>query len=673
MVQVPPCITAMSPTTAPSSSASPAAPEHDHDHGFLPDAWQLPIAIAAGIALVIGFVLHAWVGEALEHPALMTTGMVLIWISLGLGAIPGTAEAWESLRKLRPDIDVLMVVGAGLAAGIGHPEDGALLLFLFTLAHGLEHRAMDRARDAVSRLSKLMPTDAIRRDADGSWVSVPPESLVKGEVVRIRPGETVPCDAVILDGASSIDQSSLTGESFPRDVRKDDAIYAGTINGQGSLEAEVTAPVTQSSLQRVLQLVLEAQERRLPVQRMIDTFSTPYAVSVFVVAILTCLGFWLLSEMAFADALYRAITLLIVCSPCALVIATPTATLCGLSRAARAGVLIKGGDALERLAGIQNVALDKTGTLTTGQIEVTHLHPIAASPHEAVLHVASGVEMHSTHPIARAVLRLAEAHAISPVDVKEIQNVPGSGIQGTYENKPVRIGSYDFCEPLIPVCFRPHTRKMVEQTRHDGGMPVVLTHDDHTLVLVLEDQPRPGADRLAKQLHDVGVQRVAMLTGDHPVIAQRLAEQLGIDFVRAQLLPEDKVSEIEHLRADPASQGGLAVIGDGVNDAPALAVADVGLAMGAIGADAALETADVVLLHDHLEAVPWSIGLARRVKRIMRMNLAFATGVIVVLAVLTLIGLVPMSLGVLGHEGSTLLVVANSLQLLAHRPPSAVG
>jgi Cd2+/Zn2+-exporting ATPase len=243
-------------------------------------------------------------------------------------------------------------------------------------------------------------------------------------------------------------------------------------------------------------------------------------------------------------------------------------------------------------------------------------------------------------------------------------------VEGSFNDIPVRIGGYEFCEPLIPVCFRAHTRMLVEQTREDGGLPVVVAHDDGALVLALADQPRPGADLLAGQLRDIGVGRVAMLTGDHPVIAERIARDLGIDDYQAQLLPEDKVKHIERLRLDRSGgDGGLAVIGDGVNDAPALAVADIGLAMGSIGADAALETADVVLLRDDLSRVPWAFGLAKRVKRIMYANLAFATAVIAVLAVFTIAGKVPMSVGVLGHEGSTLIVVANSLRLLAHRDP----
>jgi Cd2+/Zn2+-exporting ATPase len=336
-------------------------------------------------------------------------------------------------------------------------------------------------------------------------------------------------------------------------------------------------------------------------------------------------------------------------------------------------VLIKGGDALERLAGITRVAIDKTGTLTRGRIEVTHVEPIAGSDVDSLLSIAMAVEQRSTHPIAAAVVRLAREHAIRPAELARLTRVDGQGIEGSFAGKLVRIGNYVFCEPLIPVCFRAHARMLVQRMIDAGNKAIVIAHDDQALVLSLADTPREGAKELAGELKDVGVESVTMLTGDARVIAERLAQHLGIENVRAELLPEDKVAEIRKIRATPQMTGpggGLAVVGDGVNDAPALAVADVGLAMGGIGADAALETADVVLLHDDLNRVPWAFGLARRVKRIMIANLTFAIAVIAVLAVFTLFGKVPLPLGVIGHEGSTLLVVANSLRLLAHREPS---
>ena len=631
---------------------------------------EMPLAISAGITLAFGYALWSWVGPAVDQPALAVLGQVFVWISLALGAVHGSKAAWESIRHLRPDIDVLMVVGAGLAASIGHPEEGSLLLFMFTLAGALEHRAMVRAKDAVTRLNKLMPRNAMRRSASGQWQEIDPEALTPSDVVLVRPGETVPADGLIIDGHSEIDQSTLTGESMPRSVGVGDDVFAGTINQNGALEVRISRPIAESSLQRILKLVLEAQETRQPIQRVIDRFSTPYTIIVMATALAAFLGFWFIAkDGSFTTAAYRAITLLVVASPCALVISTPTATLCGLSRAARAGVLIKGGDALERLANITRVALDKTGTLTTGRIEVTHVEPIAASDADSLLSLAMAAEQRSTHPIAAAIVRLAQEHDLHPMQLAALTNVPGRGIEGTFQAKPVRIGTYEFCEPIILVCFRRHTQNIIEHIIAGGGKPVVIAHDDQAMVLALSDTPRPGAAELTRELHEVGVRSVTMLTGDTRVIAERLAAQLGIENVQAELLPEDKVEQIRRIRNLPDHGGGLAVIGDGVNDAPALAVADVGLAMGGIGADAALETADVVLLHDDLNRIPWSFDMARRVKRIMLANLTFATTVIALLALFTTLGYVPLPLGVVGHEGSTLLVVANSLRLLAHRDP----
>lgn len=637
------------------------------------EAWQLQVAILAGVLLLLGWI--TWFGaERFAWPhGLLVTGKVLVWSSLVLGSIHGVQAAWASLKRLRPDIDVLMVVGAYLSAAIGHVGEGALLLFMFTLAGALEHRAMARARDAVSRLQKLMPRDALRREGD-EWEPVPAESLRPGDRVLVRPGESIPADGTVVTGRSSVDQSTLTGESLPRTVVENDAVFAGTMNINGAIEVRVTRPVAESSIQRILTLVLEAQETRQPVQRVIDRLSTPYTVVVFIAAALVLLFELFVRDSALSTAALRSITLLVVASPCALVIATPTATLCGLSRAARAGVLIKGGDALERLASVREVALDKTGTLTTGRIEVVRVVPIGPSDVDALLRVAMAAEQRSTHPIAEAIVRLARSHRLHPADLATLTNVPGRGVEGTMNQEPIRIGTFKFCEPLIPVCFRNHTKQIVDGVRNDGGMPVVVAWRGESVVLGVADTPRAGAAELADRLRDVGVERVTMLTGDHATVATRVAAELGIENVRAGLLPEQKVEEIRRLRESGADRGrhGLAMIGDGVNDAPALAVADVGLAMGAIGADAALETADVVLLHDDLGRVPWSIALARSARRIMIANLAFAIAVIATLATITLLGALPLGLGVVGHEGSTLLVVANSLRLLAFRGPGSL-
>lgn len=643
------------------------------------DEWQMPIALSAGVSLLIGYSLQVLVDEQTAGAwasAFHGVGHALVWVSLALGAIHGLKAAGESLAEREPNIDVLMVVGAGLAAAIGHPGEGALLLFMFTLAGALEHRAMAKAKDAVARLSKLMPNEAMRQRADGAgWEPVVPEELRIDDLVLVRPGETIPADGQVQKGQTTVDQSHLTGESLPRAVERGDEVYAGTLNQNGAIEVRVTRPVAESSLQKVLELVLEAQEQRQPLQRVIDKFSTPYTLAVFAIAILALV---LLATttigggeqpLSWAEAAYRAITLLIVASPCALVIATPTATLCGLNRAARAGLLVKGGEALERLSTVNTVALDKTGTLTTGRIEVVETRIIAGSVDrmDSMLPVVLAMEEQSTHPIALAISRAVRAAGARPAPIDSFEMIPGKGIRAVHEGEPAYIGTIEYIAPFLTTDDRVNAETVLGEVRAAGAITAVFAHRGCVLVFTLADTLRDGAKRLVADLHALGIDRVVMLTGDHETIAHKLGAEIGVDQVHAGLLPEDKVEKIRQLRATPGTK--LAVVGDGVNDAPALALADVGLAMGGIGTDAALEAADVVILNDDLSVVPWAIQTTRRVRWVMFFNLIFAMSVIAILAAFTLIGWIPMGVGVIGHEGSTLLVVGVSLLILTWKGP----
>lgn len=651
------------------------------------DEWQMPIALSAGVALLIGYSLQVLVNEqnaAAWVDAFHAVGHALVWVSLALGAVHGLKAAGESIAAREPNIDVLMVVGAGLAAAIGHPGEGALLLFMFTLAGALEHRAMAKAKDAVARLSKLMPNEAMRRtSANGTegagWEPVKPEELRIDDLVLVRPGETVPADGTIEKGQTTLDQSHLTGESLPRAVEKGDEVYAGTMNQNGAIEVRISRPVAESSLQKILELVLEAQEQRQPLQRVIDKFSTPYTLSVFAIATLALV---LLAStrigggedpLSWADAAYRAITLLIVASPCALVIATPTATLCGLNRAARAGLLVKGGEALERLSSVNTIALDKTGTLTTGRIEVVETRVIAGdeSAASALLPVVLAMEEQSTHPIAMAIARSARASGARPAMIDRFEMVPGKGIRAMHAGEPAYIGNIEYIAPLLSADDRVNAERVLVKVRAEGAITAVFAHAGTVMVFTLADTLREGAKRLVAELHALGIDRVVMLTGDHENIAAKLGAEIGVDEVHAGLLPEDKVEQIRRLRAEAGTR--LAVVGDGVNDAPALAMADVGLAMGGIGTDAALEAADVVILNDDLAVIPWAIRTTRRVRHVMYFNIVFAMSVILVLAAFTLVGWIPMGVGVIGHEGSTLIVVAVSLLILTWKGPRTVA
>lgn len=646
-------------------------------HRVVSDEWRLGLALSAGAALLVGMSLQVLVkdDEAGSFAAFHAVGHALVYVSLALGAVHGLRAAWESIRELKPDIDVLMVVGAGLAAVFGHPGDGALLLFMFTLAGALEHRALAKARDAVSRLARLMPNEALRR-AEGGWKPVKPDDLRPGDVVLIRAGETVPADGRVIAGASTVDQSALTGESLPRNVDAGDDIFAGTLNQAGALEAEVLRPIAESSLKKITALVIEAQAQRQPLQRIIDRLSTPYTICVFIAALAVFAAFSLIGRdfsgepIGIDGAAIRAITLLIVASPCALVIATPTATLCGLNRAARAGLLVKGGEALERLARVRTIVVDKTGTLTTGQIEVTSVRPIpdASASIAALLPAVLAMEERSTHPIAAAITRYARAAGASPAEVRNFQMIAGRGIVAEWQGREVRIGTPEFVCQALCTGLCPLVQQAVHALRLEGAITAALACDGRAAVFALSDTARPGARAFVSDTRAVGVERIVMLTGDNEVIARKVAAELHIDEVHASLLPEQKVDHVRRIRASlpPLAAGnhGLAVIGDGVNDAPSLAAADVGLAMGGVGADAALEAADVVVLADDLAVVPWGIGLAKRARRIMMINLAFAVGVIVLLAAAAVVGVMPIGVGVVGHEGSTLVVVGLSLTLL---------
>lgn len=676
------------------------APSHHHaPHGAaytptpsfvarLTSPWgELISAIIAGTLLLAGFV----IAHTADAPG--SVPFVLYWISLSLGLIHGGRAAFEALAQRHFDIDVLMVLGALLAAWVGAPAEGALLLFLFVLSGALEALAMARTTRAVEALHKLMPTAAMRlrsgaasTDPD-AWEHVPPESLAAADRIKILPGEIIPADAAVSLGESSINQSTLTGESVPRDVRVGDALYAGTINVGNPIEAIVTRPAKESSLQRILNLVIEAQQQREPVQRLIDRLSQPYAWGVLILSIAVVLIWWLAFNVPFVQhtpagmrgALYTGITLLIVASPCALIIATPTATLTGIARGARSGVLFKGGQSLERLSRLAAVAFDKTGTLTIGKPRVQQIHPIGWSDETALLRVAAGLEQESTHPIAQAIIDAAKERSIDPATIEAGKFTVGRGVSATYQSKEARLGTLIFTEPLIPACLRASVADTLARVQHRGEIGTVVTWDQHTGVIVLSDQVRPGAPELVARLHDLNVRPVCMLTGDNRATAEHVANALGLDRWHAELLPPDKVAHVQKLKDEIAREkrtGTVGVIGDGVNDAPALAAAGVSIAIGSIGSDAALESADIVLLSDDLGVVPWAVGLARRVRRTITINLIFSISAIVIMALATLIGSrighdVPLWAGVIGHEGGTLLVVANSLLLLLYRSPLA--
>ncbi len=630
---------------------------------------ELVGAIVCGVLLAAGAALGWLGGEGLAA----TIGRALLWHSLGVGLIFGGRAAWASLAKKKFDIDVLMVLGAVLAAALGAPAEGALLLFLFTLSGALEDLAMERTTRSVEALSRLMPTSAQRWSATtGVWESVAPESLMPGDRIRILPGEIVPADSRITLGETAFDQANLTGESQPRDVCSGDEVYAGTINTANPVEAAVLRPAAQSSLQRIVELVTTAQKQRQPVQRLIDRLSQPYSIGVVVVSLAVFAIWALLLRVPMKEAAFTAMTLLIVASPCALVIATPTATLAAISRAARGGVLFKGGQAMERLARLGAVVFDKTGTLTIGRPRVMQVHPVNWHGPDA-LAVLAGLEQHSTHPIAVAVVSAATERSIEPATATDVKYIPGRGLSATILGRPAHLGSLAHVGTHLSAAVSAQVEETLGGVQHRGQIGVVCAYDGGAAVVVLADAVRPGAECLVQRMHELGVRPVVMLTGDNERTARSVATQLDLDEFHADLLPEDKVEHVRRLKATGSARTPrvVGVIGDGVNDAPALAAADAAIAIGSIGSDAALESADIVLLSDDLSAVPWAVALARRARLTIMVNVGFSLGAIGIMAVGVLAGhalgyTMPLWVGVLGHEGGTLLVVANSLLLLTH-------
>ena len=673
----------MADTTIPTQPATRTDPRH----GSRADArafvlWdprvQLTFSVVAG-----GLLLGEYVAGWLTGPG---AGGVLAWASLAIGLVYGLRAAIAALAERRVDIDVLMVVAAGTAAAVGHAEEGALLLVLFTFAGALEQLAMERTKREINALKAVIPDRAIVL-RDGEWLDVRPEDVAVGETVRVRPGDRVPVDAEITEGASSVDQSTLTGESMPRSVEVGDEIFAGTINGEGVLLTRVRKPASESSVQRILTLVTDAREQREPLQRMIDRVGEPYTFSVLAVSAAVFLLWWLaLPEIvggrrSIGEAAYTAITLLIVMSPCALVIATPTATLAAIARGARAGVLFKGGESIDRLSRTEAVCFDKTGTLTVGRPVYCEL--IAREPADAgdLLAVAAGLERDSTHPTARAIFDAVGTGVeggLGAAPVEGVRSIAGKGMVGRWNGRDARVGNLAFVSEIVDAAAAGWLAHTLADARLAGqlGVAVALHRGgtgggERVGVIVLRDAVRRGAGTLVARLHEIGVRPILMLTGDDEIVARRIAEELGLDSYRAQLLPEQKVEEVRGLQAGTVDGGRVrvAVIGDGVNDAPALAAADVSIAVGSIGSDAALESADIVLLSDDLGRVPWAVRLAKATRKTVAFNLMFAGGVIVTMAMVVVIGSlfglrVPMGLGVVAHEGGTVVVVVNSLRLL---------
>lgn len=618
---------------------------------------ELSMSILSGLLLAAG-----WTGERFLHlPHLAAVGVyALAYVTGGLDL---ARHGLPSALRGKLDVDFLMLVAAVGAAVLGEWTEGALLLFLFSFGHALEHYAMDRARNAIQALGKLTPKVArVRRGGQES--EMPVEALAVGDIVIVRSGDRIPVDGKITTGRSAVDQSPITGESVPVEKAVGDGVFAGAINGEGALEVEVTRLAQDSTMARVIQMVEEAQTQKSPTQTFTDRFEQIFVPAVLVTVVLAALVPPLLGWLPVKVAVLRALSTLVAAAPCALALATPAAVLAGIGQAARNGVLIKGGVHLENLGSLKAIALDKTGTITRGRPEVTQILTFGGMDEAEMLRTAASVESRSAHPLAQAVVRKALERQIGLVATGELQSLTGRGVQAQVDGALVRIGSPKLFEEA-GIAVPAEVAEANQRLGAAGNSTMLVGIGERVVgILGLADQPRPETPDSLSQLKKLGITSLIMLTGDNQRVASAIAQAVGLTDVRADLMPENKVTAIQELLKE---HGRVAMVGDGVNDAPALANATVGIAMGAGGTDVALETADVALMADDLSKLPFAVALSRQSRRIIQQNLWISLGMIALLVPSTLFGLANIGIAVFFHEGSTLLVVANALRLLRFR------
>lgn len=607
--------------------------------------------------------LTAWIGSGLAwDPALITA---LYVISYASGGWFGLVASYEALKEKTLNVDLLMILAAFGAAVIGQPAEGATLLFLFSLSNTLQTYAMDRSRKAIEKLLDLRPAQAtVRRGS--RLVVLPVEKITLGDVVLVRPGERFPIDGEVLSGISDVNQATITGESMPVHKQTGDPVFAGTVNGTGSLEVRVSRLAKDTTLARIVKMVEEAQSTKANTQQMLDTFEEKYAIFVLAAAALLIVVPWLFLGRAFEPTFYRAMTWLVVASPCALVISTPASFLSAIANGARNGVLFKGGVHLEKTSTLKVLAFDKTGTLTSGAPTMTGIHTVGSMPENEVLRLVAGLESRSEHPLAKAIVQAAHDRGLNLPTSTEFRAIPGQGVEGRIESAHLWIGNERMFQERGVELARDISAKV--SSMQDEGQTAMIVYETGTQMVLgiigVADTLREDAMDMIKALKASGIEHVVMLTGDNTKVAAKIAKMAGVDEFHADLLPQDKVTVLKSLQN---KYGPVAMVGDGVNDAPSLATADIGIAMGGAGTDVAIETADVVLMADDLHKIPFAIGLAKQAKKVVWQNLTFALAVIVMLIAGAFGADLPLPLGVIGHEGSTVLVVLNGLRLLGYK------
>lgn len=648
--------------------------DHDHSHGgIFGERTELIFAVICGALTGIGFGLSYWQGISPFIP------IAFCFCAYFFGGFFTAKEAIQAITKGEFEIDFLMLVAAIGAAALGEWVEGALLLFLFSMGHSLEHYAMEKARKSIAALTDLAPKTALLKEGS-ELKEVNISDLQAGNVIVVKPNSKISADGIVVKGNSSVNQAPITGESIPVDKTAVDnpefdisgadkldskyTVFAGTINGGEALEIKVSKVAADSTIAKLVKLVNEAQTQKSPTQNFTDKLEKYYVPAVLILVVLLLFAFLVVDE-PFKVSFYRAMAVLVAASPCALAISTPSAVLSGVARAAKGGVLIKGGKPLEELGSLQAIAFDKTGTLTEGKPKLTGVYPLNNTSEEQLLEIVIAVEQLSDHPLAAAIVKGgAEKLQRSVTAATRVEAITGKGVKAEYNNTTIHIGNM--------ALFAEKDKQLSDDIKRQvadfeaKGNTTMLVQQDNVLIgiVTLMDTARADAKETLAALQKMGIKRMIMLTGDNQKVAEAIAKEIGITDAMGGLLPEQKVAAIDKLRTDEKQ---VAMVGDGVNDAPAMAKSTVGIAMGAAGSDVALETADIALMADKLSNLPFAIGLSKKASRIIRQNLVVSLGMVAILIPLTILGIANIGPAVVAHEGSTLIVVFNALRLLAYK------
>ncbi|HEY8436635.1 MAG TPA: heavy metal translocating P-type ATPase [Haloplasmataceae bacterium] len=620
--------------------------------------WKRRETIQVGVSLV--FLIVGWLmGESYGEKSIPS--VVSYLLSMLIGGYALFRKGLLNLTRLQFDMYTLMTIAILGAAAIGEWGEGATVVILFAISEALETYSMDKARQSIRTLMDIAPKQALIRRGDKE-IMVPVDEIQIGDIMIVKPGQKLAMDGVVVKGSSSINQAPITGESIPVAKNVGDEVYAGTLNEEGLLEVKVTKRVEDTTIAKIIHLVEEAQAERAPSQAFVDRFAKIYTPAILIAGFLVALVPPLLFQADWSDWIYRGLALLVVGCPCALVVSTPVSIVTAIGNAARNGVLIKGGIHLEEAGALSIIAFDKTGTLTRGVPVVTDFISLIPNKERELLGIAVSIEKNSQHPLASAILRKAEEESIPIQEVEDFSSLTGKGVQAKVNGVLYYIGSPGLFEELLPAGIPEETKKTIVDLQKQGKTVMVLGTKIEMLALIaVADEVRENSREVIQRLHELGIKKTVMLTGDNPATAEAIGKKLGIGEVQAELLPQDKLEFIKQLRSDGSK---VAMVGDGVNDAPALATSTVGIAMGGAGTDTALETADIALMADDLKKLPFTIRLSRQALRIIKQNITFSLAIKAIALLLIVPGWLTLWMAIFADMGATLIVTLNGLRLL---------